>query len=208
MRAASATEVRLWIAAACCFAAFALLGAAVAGRTPTRIDVEATALRGEFVPLALFFTALGRWWVVLPVGLAAAAVAVATRANALAPLTLLASQGASQAVVNVAKNAFGRPRPDDWLAYREAGLSYPSGHAATTVVFYVGLALLALRAPALPRAVAPAVVAATAVCVIGIPWSRLALGAHYATDVAGGLLFGAGWSCAAVALLFRLGALA
>jgi membrane-associated phospholipid phosphatase len=40
--------------------------------------------------------------------------------------------------------------------------------------------------------------------VIGIPWSRLALDAHYATDVIGGLVFGCGWLCATIAIVGRL----
>jgi len=42
-----------------------------------------------------------------------------------------------------------------------------------------------------------------AVCAVAIPWSRLALGAHYATDVLGGLLLGAAWLCLVFAALLR-----
>ena len=41
------------------------------------------------------------------------------------------------------------------------------------------------------------------VCAVGISWSRLALGAHYLTDVVGGLLFGAAFLCAALAIILR-----
>jgi undecaprenyl-diphosphatase len=44
-----------------------------------------------------------------------------------------------------------------------------------------------------------------AFCVIGIPWSRVALGAHYVTDVAGGLLYGVAWLFAYVTLVRALG---
>jgi membrane-associated phospholipid phosphatase len=37
--------------------------------------------------------------------------------------------------------------------------------------------------------------AIVAVFLAGIPWSRIALSAHYGTDVLGGLLFGAAWLC-------------
>jgi hypothetical protein len=40
--------------------------------------------------------------------------------------------------------------------------------------------------------------------VAGIPWSRLALSAHYATDVLGGLLLGAGWLALMTAFLHHV----
>lgn len=205
MRAISHNEARLWFGALVAFGAFGLLGANVAWRTPARIDLAATAVRGRWTPLAAFFTALGRAWVLVPVGGLAAVLALALRQSALPVAGILVSQTLSQAVAGAAKSMYGRARPDDWLFYRERGLSYPSGHAATTVVFYVALGLLALRCQGLPRPFAFGCALAVAVCVVGIPWSRIALGAHYATDVLGGLLFGAGWLCASVAAAYRFG---
>ena len=74
----------------------------------------------------------------------------------------------------------------------------------TTIVFYGSLLLLALRAP-VPRPVSLAFCAVLGICLVGIPWSRLALGAHYATDVLGGLFFGAGSLCVMAALWVRFG---
>jgi membrane-associated phospholipid phosphatase len=39
---------------------------------------------------------------------------------------------------------------------------------------------------------------------IGVGWSRVALAAHYASDVLGGALFGSAWMCALVALVLHL----
>jgi len=185
-----------------------VLGFSVSSQTPTRVDVEATALRGRFTTLALFFTALGRWWVILPVAVLAFAAATALHARPLAVAAILLSQSVAQIAVDVAKKTYRRPRPGDWLVSPEPGLSYPSGHAATTVVFYVALAIATLSAPGVPRDVALIWGAVVVCCVVGIPWSRIALGAHYASDVAGGLLFGTGWLCASVALLDRFGSFA
>ncbi|MFN2459739.1 MAG: phosphatase PAP2 family protein [Candidatus Velthaea sp.] len=196
-------EPRLWIAAAACFAAFVVLGRYVAPRTPSRIDAEAEALRGEWTPVAVVFTALGRWPALVTVGLVAAVAAFVLHAQPVAIAALAASQALSQSIVSATKHRFHRTRPDYWLVRREADLSYPSGHAATTVVFYLALALLVSRTSSLPRPVMGTLLAGLAWCVAGIPWSRIALGAHYLTDVAGGLLFGAGWLCATLALVLR-----
>jgi undecaprenyl-diphosphatase len=196
-------ETRLLIAAVLCMLAVVALGAFVAPRTPTRLDIEASALRGTGVPLALFFTGLGRWPVLLGLGVAAGAIAAWLRTGLWPVAILFATQVLSQGVNTALKLGFHRSRPDAWLAIQEKDLSYPSGHAVTTVVFFVGFALLAWHSP-LPRPLALAVVAACAICALGIPWSRLALSAHYATDVLGGLLFGAAWLCVALVVIMRV----
>jgi undecaprenyl-diphosphatase len=92
-------------------------------------------------------------------------------------------------------------RPDYWLVRQEHDLSYPSGHSATAIVFFVPLVALVLVSHVVPQAASLPIACALVLCVFGIPWSRLVLGAHYPTDVLGGLLFGAGWLAASLAVL-------
>ena len=198
-------ETRLLLLSLACFIVCALLGAYVSSRPPMAFDLAAYAIRGSATPLALFFTALGRWYVLLPLALAGAATAFALRANALAVPALFASQVVAQGANQLLKFAFDRTRPAN-AVLPETDLSFPSGHAVTTVVFYFGLLLLVTRSGAVPRVPAAAIAVALGICIIGIPWSRVALGAHYATDVAGGLLFGGGWLCLSLALWYRFAA--
>jgi undecaprenyl-diphosphatase len=196
-------ETRLLLAAFVLALAAVALGALVANRPPPRIDVAAgNALRGTAVPLALFFTGLGRWPVLLGLGVLAFGVAMTLRTGLSAVVILYGAQVASQAANALVKLAFQRARPDTWLVIKETDLSFPSGHASTAVVFFLGFALLAWYSP-LPRAVALPVVAVLLACAIGIPWSRLALGAHYLTDVIGGLLLGGAFLCVAWAVILR-----
>ena len=202
MRTVDAVELRLWIAAVLCLAAAVALGFYVASRTPGRIDVETVALRGTAVPLALFFTALGRWPVLLALSVLAGLVAWRVRTGVGAVVVLYVTQIVSQGLSTLLKLGLHRSRPDHWLVIHEKDWSYPSGHAVTAVVFFVGLAILAWHAP-LPRPLAGVIVAMLLICAVGIPWSRLALGAHYLTDVIGGLLLGTAFLCAAFALILR-----
>ena len=202
MRTVDAVELRLWVAAVLCLAAAVALGFSVAARTPTRIDIEAVALRGTAVPLALFFTALGRWPVLLALSVLAALVGWRLRTGMGAVVLLYLTQIVSQGVSTLLKLGLHRSRPDHWLVIQEKDWSYPSGHAVTAVVFFVGLAVLAWHAP-LPRPLAGVIAAILLICAVGIPWSRLALGAHYLTDVLGGLLLGTAFLCAAFALMLR-----
>jgi membrane-associated phospholipid phosphatase len=199
---ADSFEVRLCIVALACVTAVFVFGALVTHRPPTAIDVAAGSLRGTAVPLALFFTALGRWPVLLALGVAAAGAAVALRTGLTAVGILYAAQIASQGANAAVKLLFHRARPDAWLRIHETDLSFPSGHAVTAVVFFVGFAILAWHAP-LPRPVAAVLVAALLVCALGIAWSRLALAAHYFTDVLAGVLMGTAFLCAAFALILR-----
>jgi len=199
---ASALEIRLWIVALVCTVFVFVLGALVANRPPTSVDIAAGSLRGSAVPLALFFTGLGRWPVLLGLSIVAAGAAIALRTGLTAAAILYAAQILSQGANAAVKLVFHRARPDAWLHIHETDLSYPSGHAVTAVVFFVGFAILAWHAP-LPRPVAGTIAAALLACAVGIPWSRMALAAHYFTDVVGGLLLGTAFACAAFALILR-----
>jgi undecaprenyl-diphosphatase len=201
-------ELRLWLIAAICLCGFFALGYAVV-HAPSlwRIDVEAAALRGEATPLALAFTLTGRALPLLAIAVISIAVTMLAHANVRMAVAIFAAQLVSQGLVEVLKGLFGRARPDDWLVHRELGFSYPSGHATTAIVFFGSWLVFVLLSP-MPKAVKIGCAAIVAVWMAGIDWSRMALGAHYPTDVLGGTLFGVAFACAlwALAFHFRLAA--
>jgi membrane-associated phospholipid phosphatase len=82
---------------------------------------------------------------------------------------------------------FARPRRLDWVVRRETAFSYPSSHATISTGFF-GLWAAMIFASDLPRRVRTLVPAALAALVAAVWWARLALGAHYLTDVIGGAL--------------------
>jgi len=190
-------------AAIACLAAMVTLGVVVSRRPPSRIDVAGYALRGRGVALAKPFTLLGYSPLLFVLSAIAVTVAVVVHAGRPAIVTLLVTQALSQIATTVVKLGFRRPRQTTWVGYHEPDMSFPSGHTTTAVVFFAGFAILALHAP-FPPAAAAALAAPLLVCVVAIPWSRLALGAHYVTDILGGALFGAAWLCAALAGIVAL----
>lgn len=108
------------------------------------------------------------------------------------------SLGAASLVANaVGKNLVGGARPllDDvplarQLRHQPRSKSWPSGHTASAVAFATGVAL---ESPRTGLLIAPLAAA--------VSFSRLKVGVHWASDVVGGALLGAG-----IATLGRLAA--
>ena len=85
------------------------------------------------------------------------------------------------------------------------GFGYPSGHTSGAVLVYGAVLLavpLTLRSPAARWAVRIACL----VLMLLIPWSRMRLGVHWPSDVAGGYLFGFGILAVLWALLLCVSA--
>jgi membrane-associated phospholipid phosphatase len=98
------------------------------------------------------------------------------------------------------QHIFQRPRRLDWVVRHETAFSYPSSHAAIVTGFYLLWAVM-LRSRELPapvRAIGPALLGVLALAVL---WARLALGAHYLTDLAGGVLLAIGLVFAGLSLV-------
>jgi undecaprenyl-diphosphatase len=196
-------ELRLWAIAAACLCAYLVLGFAVSHASGLwRIDLEAVALRGEGLPLASLFTLSGRGLPLLLLALSGIAIAAVTRTNVRIAIAIVIAQLLSQGAVELMKHVFHRARPDAWLVNKELGYSYPSGHATTAVVFFGSWLVFAVLSP-LPNALKVAIVTILVIWMAGIDWSRMALSAHYPTDVLGGTLFGTACACALWALVFH-----
>lgn len=118
---------------------------------------------------------------------AAAVLVVLTRHRAA--IRGLASLTVASAIANlVGKELFGGDRPllkdipvGRRLAKHPESPSFPSGHSASAAAFATGVAL---ESPRIGAAVAPVAGA--------VAWSRLHTGAHWLSDVLGGVAIGAG----------------
>lgn len=131
---------------------------------------------------------------------AIAAVVLAWRRKPAELLALAVGFAAVVAIVQATKAGIGRERPEGGLTAVE-GQSYPSGHAAYATA-YVALAIVSSRV--LPNfAAKAALVAATLGVAVFVGLSRIYLGVHYWSDVAGGwgLGFGIFAVCGASALI-------
>jgi membrane-associated phospholipid phosphatase len=93
---------------------------------------------------------------------------------------------------DLVKSVVDRNRPPArFMIGRYPPGSFPSGHTTQSLVVYGLIALLLIKTqPAWPR-IWPLVAAASLVLLIGA--SRIYLGAHWLTDVAGGIVLGTFW---------------
>ncbi len=166
---------------------YVALGVLIAHAPPAGIDLAGRTFAGEAPQLALLFTRSCLWYVLIVLGLVALLVAVRYpdwrgRVVYAVATTLITWQ-----VSDALKVVFRRPRPDYWRLIHEPTFSYSSGHAMFAVLVY-GLWAWFIWNSGLPRGVRVVVAPLLALWGCGVIWSRLALGAHYVTDLAGGVL--------------------
>lgn len=144
---------------------------------------------------AMGFTFLGNWSTLVPVAIAGAGLLLWKRRWREAVLLLFVTS-AGRGLVLLQKAWLGRVRPDEEMRMVEIhGLSFPSGHAANSMMVYLSLALL-LAPQGQRRAWAAAAIAVS--LLVGI--SRPTLGVHWPSDVVSGWAFGLLWT----SLCFRV----
>ncbi len=156
---------------------------------PAPVMAFARAIVGVHARIAWDFTLIARPEVLLPLGIALIVAAILARPwrgrIAFSLLSLILSWRADAFL----QHLFRRPRRTDWVIHHETSFSYPSSHAAISCGFYLLWAFFIARSD-LPLALRVAVAGLLVLLWPTILWSRLALGAHYPSDLLGGTFVG------------------
>jgi membrane-associated phospholipid phosphatase len=188
------------------FAAFMWLGFFVTHNgEPHVMWVFAQAVRGHAIGLAWAFTNAGYAYVLAPLYFLCLVVAIVSPRWRLPALVVIAVALIAWGAADGFQHYFARPRRDDWLIRHEHAFSYPSSHAAICTAFYFFTGLVFLRST-LGMWVRISGFALLTALTLGIIWSRLALGAHYPSDVIGGTVLGLILILLALALVRTCGA--
>jgi undecaprenyl-diphosphatase len=162
------------------------------GRGPVDRDIYEALYAGHhpaLVALARFFTALGEPTVLIVAGFLIAGLLWRDgrgRFGLSLLLVMLIGRGLSE----VQKYSIARARPDlePHLVVVKTS-SFPSGHATSSMIFYLTVALALAAGTRWQRPLAAAAVLLS--LLIGL--SRVMLGVHWPSDVVGGWSFGLLW---------------
>ena len=196
---ARATRLTFWLGAAIVgFSIFLMITSEMLEQELFGIDHAILQAAGRMrlpwlTAVALDLTALGSSVVIVLISAITLCVLLLLRDRRGALQLLLASLGAG-ILTQATKHIVERQRPEELPHLISAsGFSYPSGHSLAAAALYLTISILALRHY---RTVASqAVILAMALSVIALVGaSRIYLGVHFPSDVAGGMALGLGWA--------------
>lgn len=196
-RAASASPLVLVVVGALLLVAVLWpLGEVVSTSAITQVDrdviEQSVEIREPLLnSLMHFLTFLGGTLFVTLVLGAAGAIVYAVERQKRWPVFLAWTIVGSVGLDNLVKMLVDRPRPDFHRLTDVSGSAFPSGHSSAAAALFFGLAFLLTRRMNGGRAWVWGVAAALA-CLVAI--SRVYLGAHWPTDVIGGLALGGCWT--------------
>lgn len=185
----SADKLWRWIAIvvlACIWLAMLLLGRGTLDRSI--YEALYSGHRPALVTVARVFTALGEPTVLVGAGFIIAGW-LWWRGRGRFALMLLLVILVGRGLAEVQKYSIARPRPElepHLVAVKT--WSFPSGHASSSMIFYLTLALALAAGSRWQR---PAAAAVLLSLLIGL--SRIMLGVHWPSDVVGGWSFGLLW---------------
>ncbi len=173
---------------------FAIVWHVAGGPEPSRLDALTYELmRSLRTPWMDAFmvavTMLGDAWVYVPLGVVVFAWLLHKR-DQPAAVHWLAALGFGAVLSRVLKVALHTPRPSE-LYNGAFSFAFPSTHATMAAVTYGFLAVLLARE--LPVAARRLVYVSAGLIIVLIGASRVYLGAHWLSDVAGGLTLGLAW---------------
>jgi undecaprenyl-diphosphatase len=174
-----------------------------AGPTPgdeTAIEVAEALRCGFMTTFSKVLSAIGSGVFVWALTLVCAA-ALAVRRRWTEVGVLVAGMALTSIGFHELKAAVDRPRPEEALI-GTSGSSFPSGHAANSVLYvWLAVTIVVRLRPGMARAALVVVAGVALTALIGL--SRVYLGAHYLSDVSGGWALGAAAFsiCAIVGLL-------
>jgi undecaprenyl-diphosphatase len=186
-----------------CLGSFFTIGALVLSNATMVFDKTfqdvAFSMRGDLLTKLLKMVTYSGNWETIAVICLMLLIIKKTRIIAGIPISIAAA--VSTITYKIIKTLYGRPRPDVELhLIAQGGLSFPSGHAMTGIVFY-GLLFYFVFEYGKENRAQKILLFLFPILIVFIGFSRVYLGVHYPTDVVAGWLLGASILTSAIILL-------
>ena len=140
----------------------------------------------------LFFTRLGNSQFLLPANILLTAYFLLIRKHKWYSIKIPSIALSSVMLMSLLKLIFNRPRPMVPLLEAAKGLSFPSGHAMSSVTFF-GLLIYFIWQSNMSRNLKIFIITCLTLLILIIGFSRIYLRVHYASDVIGGFAAGVIW---------------
>ncbi|HXH99359.1 MAG TPA: phosphatase PAP2 family protein [Sphingobacteriaceae bacterium] len=166
-------------------------------------DLSAFLLMDHFIndrnnQIIAFLTKFGNHYFLITANLVLIAYFLFIRKHRWYSIKIPAVALGSVIVMSLLKMLFNRPRPLIPLLEPAMGLSFPSGHAMSSVTFYGLLIYFVWRRREMNNALKVGIVIFLTLFILAIGLSRIYLRVHYASDVIAGFCLGIIWLIIAI----------
>lgn len=162
-----------------------------------QLDEEAATLaltmrNDTFTTVMHVVTGFGNWYAFLGIFVILSFIIYQQRNHLKSPLISVAIITGASVVMYFLKEGFYRERPTLDTLVNASLSSFPSGHSMISVVFY-GFVIFYIWQVSKSLSFRISSTAFFIVLIAMICWSRIYLGAHFASDVLAGIVAGVGW---------------
>lgn len=163
---------------------------------------DTAAARYQLLTIAVFITSFGSFRMSLIIALGAATLCWVSLRSKAYSFGILSSFTAMWVLNTLIKEILQRERPSLQHLVEAGGYSFPSGHAMISMGFYgMIFAIWAIERKIRGRSLfLPCVLGALLILLIGL--SRVYLGVHFPTDIAGGYIAGIIWLVFTVPVIY------
>ncbi|WP_068503473.1 phosphatase PAP2 family protein [Paenibacillus kribbensis] len=171
-------------------------------RIQNMIFPEITTTHYRLLPVAIFITSFGSFHISLLVALGVAILCRVYFRSKAYSFAVISSFTAMWGLNTIIKEMLQRERPALQHLVEAGGYSFPSGHAMISMGFYGTLfAIWAIERQIHNRSLfPPCILGVLLILLIGL--SRVYLGVHFPTDIAGGYMAGFIWLMFTVPVLY------
>ncbi|SDN30869.1 undecaprenyl-diphosphatase [Fictibacillus solisalsi] len=146
----------------------------------------------QWTAIFMFIQQLGSKYTLLPM-MAAAAIYLLLFRRVYESIFLMSTVWGAYIINGLLKNLFHQLRPSFGMLLMENSFGYPSRHTMLVIAFFGGISVLIWTNIKMSRSLLKGLTVLTSAIILLVGFSMVYLGAHFPSDIVGGLLAGTSW---------------